>query len=208
MITKIFSDPKIVTKIQTKLPQLFQLAELDSSRAGRLGMEVGSARERILIALLIHVFGLENIETAIPITEPEVDVQVNNNPISIKTMTGRNLVGVKLIWTVDAEQAFKFSERYIPGIDMLLIQINWGHEGGFYYFPATIQQEIFEHIGRERYLSLPKPGTNPRGVEISTQAIRLLASHQGIYSFPIHWHRQNIEYDPYQRWLDYWQKEE
>jgi len=83
-------------------------------------MEVGSARERILIALLIYKFGETNVETQIPITEPEVDVKVLGNPISIKTVTGSKLNGVKLIWTVDAEQAFKFSQSYQPRCDILL----------------------------------------------------------------------------------------
>jgi len=113
-ITNLFTDPEIVAKIQARLPGLFYLAELENSRAGRVGMEVGSAREKILIALLIYKFGLENVETNISITEPEVDVKVFGNPISIKTLTGKKLGTVKLIWTVDAEQALRFSREYNP----------------------------------------------------------------------------------------------
>ena len=84
-INKLFTEETIVKKIQARLPELFYLAELESSRAGKVGMEVGSARERILIALLIYKFGKANVETDIPITEPEVDVKVFGNPVSIKT---------------------------------------------------------------------------------------------------------------------------
>lgn len=49
-IDNIFQDSSVVKKIQDKLPKLFQLAELDNSRGGKLGMEIGSARERIVIA--------------------------------------------------------------------------------------------------------------------------------------------------------------
>jgi hypothetical protein len=73
-IHKIFQDLDIVEKIQAKLPTLFQLAELDNSRDGKLGIEIGSARERIVIALLIYQFGEENVTTNIPITESETDV--------------------------------------------------------------------------------------------------------------------------------------
>ena len=113
-ITDLFNDEKTITKIQARLPELFQVAELESSRAGKVGMEVGSARERILIALLIYKFGEANVETDFPITEPEIDVKVLEVPISIKTVTGKNLNGIKLIWTVDAKQALKFSEEYYP----------------------------------------------------------------------------------------------
>lgn len=65
-VSKIFEDQKLVEKIKDSLPYLFRLAELEVSRAGKVGMEVGTLRERILVALLIHIFGRENIETAIP----------------------------------------------------------------------------------------------------------------------------------------------
>lgn len=89
-ISDLFTDKRLVSKVQVRLPQLFHLAELESSRAGKVGMEVGSARERILIALLIHKFGKADIETDIPITEAEVDVKLLGRPISIKTVTGKN----------------------------------------------------------------------------------------------------------------------
>ena len=62
-IKKMFLDKELVTKVQNKLPKLFYRAELESSRAGKIGMEVGTLRERILIALLIYYFGEENVET-------------------------------------------------------------------------------------------------------------------------------------------------
>lgn len=43
-ILEIFQDKNLVNKIQTRLPYLFQLAELECSRAGKIGMEVGSLR--------------------------------------------------------------------------------------------------------------------------------------------------------------------
>jgi len=41
-ILELFSDKVLVQKVQTKLSKLFQFAELESSRAGKVGMEVGS----------------------------------------------------------------------------------------------------------------------------------------------------------------------
>ena len=87
-LTEIFNDEKLVNKIKVRLPYLFQLAELESSRADRIGMEVGSLREKIIIALLIYKFGEENVETEIPITEPEIDVKLFGAPISIKSTKG------------------------------------------------------------------------------------------------------------------------
>lgn len=64
-------------------------------------MEVGSLRERIIVALLICKFEEANLESEIPITEPEVDVRLLGEPVSVKTITGKRFSGVKLIWTVD-----------------------------------------------------------------------------------------------------------
>jgi len=86
-ITELFSDRALVEKIQIRLPQLFHIANLESSRAGKIGMEVGSLRERILIALLIYRFGEESVYTELPITETEIDVVVFDRPLSIKTIS-------------------------------------------------------------------------------------------------------------------------
>jgi len=123
-LIEIFEDKNLVEKIKKRLPYLFQLAEEESSRAGKIGMEVGSIRERIIIALLIYKFGEAKVETDVPITEAEVDVKVFGEPVSIKTVTGKSFSGVKLIWTVDAQRAKEFWERYYPSCDILLVQIN------------------------------------------------------------------------------------
>lgn len=180
---------------------------MEGSRAGKVGIEVGSAGERIIIALLIYKFGKDNVETNIPITQPEIDVRVFDQPISIKTITGKNLSGVKIIWTVDAEQALNFRQSYSPSCDILLIQLNWDNIGWFYLFPKTVQVEIFNRIGRQIYIKLPKAGTNPRGVEISADALKLLANHPQSLRFPIKWFRKKFNYNPYQRWLELWQKD-
>jgi hypothetical protein len=206
-ITDLFTDEITVKKIQARLPELFYIAELESSRAGRVGMEVGSVRERILIALLIYKFGVENVRTDIPIIAAEVDAYVFGNSLSIKTMTGTMLRSVKLIWTVDAEQAHKFFQTYTPSCDILLAQVNWDFTGGLFFFPKYVQEETLTLIGRDKYMNLPKAGNNPRGVEITTQALNIIASHSDSLSIPIEWHRKLVDFDPYNRWLEYWAKE-
>jgi len=205
-LIEIFEDAKLVNRIKNKLPYLFQLAELESSRAGKIGMEVGSLRERIIIALLIYKFGEVNVETNIPITEPEVDVKLFGKPISIKTITGKGFSGVKLIWTVDAQKAKEFRETYYPHCDIILIQISWGSIGGFYYIPVEAQRELFDKIGRNRYIKLPKPGTNPRGVEITKEALSSLVKDNLSKVIEINWQKTKVDYDPYKRWVDYWRE--
>ena len=206
-LVKIFEDRKLVEKIEKRLPYLFQLAELESSRAGKIGMEVGSLRERIIVALLIYKFGGDSVETEIPITEPEVDVRLFGEPVSVKTLTGKGFSGVKLIWTVDAQKAKEFQETYSPHCDILLVQINWNNKGGFYYIPLETQKRLFDKIGKEKYIRLPKPGTNPRGVEITKEALEVLVKDGESKVIEIYWQKAKIDYNPYKRWVDYWEED-
>lgn len=205
-LIEIFEDTELIDKIKRRLPYFFQLAELESSRAGKIGMEVGSVRERIIVALLIYKFGKENVETEIPITEPEVDVKLFKESVSIKTITGKGFGGVKLVWTVDAEQAEKFLNRYYPRCDILLIQIAWDSTGGFYYIPLNAQKRLFDKIGKENYIKLPKPGTNPRGVEISKQALSNLVLDKETRSIEIDWQKIKVDFNSYKRWIDLWRE--
>lgn len=206
-LAEIFEDETLAGKIKRRLPYFYQLAELESSRAGKIGMEVGSVREKIIIALLIYKFGESNIKTDIPIIEPEIDVELFGQPLSIKTITGRGFGGVKLIWTVDAQKAKEFLESYYPLCDILLVQIVWGNRGGLYYISLEAQKKLFEEIGRERYIKLPKPGTNPRGVEISKEALLRLIRDKETKFIEIDWQKSKIDYHPYKRWVDYWKEE-
>lgn len=206
-IFDLFSDHALVEKIQRRLPEAFYLAEQDSSRAGRVGMEVGSAREKILIALLLHKFGEANVETNLSIHEPEADVKVFGEPLSIKTFTGSTFKDVKIIWTVDHEQVIDFSKKYLPSCDMLLAQVNWGGVGGLFYFTKAAQIELLNRIGRERYIKIPKTGTNPRGVSISSRALGFLARNPSTHHLPIRWVKTEINYNIYKRWINFWQED-
>jgi hypothetical protein len=206
-ICEIFEDEVLKRRVKKRLPYLYRVAELESSRAGKIGMQVGSVRESIIVALLVYKFGESNVKTDIPIIEPEVDVELFGQPISIKTITGTGFSGVKLIWTVDPQKAREFLENYTPRCDILLTQIVWNRKGGFYYIPLESQQRVFERLGREGYIKLPKPGTNPRGVEIAKEALSSLVQDEESRLIEIDWQKPEIDYQPYKRWVDYWSEE-
>ncbi|MBM3119525.1 MAG: hypothetical protein FJ006_08270 [Chloroflexi bacterium] len=46
-LIEIFEDEKLVEKVKRRLPYLFQLAELESSRAGKIGMWGGGSTRRL-----------------------------------------------------------------------------------------------------------------------------------------------------------------
>lgn len=205
-VKDLFSDNRFVLRIKNKLPKLFHIAELESSRAGKIGMEVGSAREKVIIALLIYKYGKEKVNTNIPITEAETDVLVNNIPYSIKTITGNG--GVKAVWTVDASSAANFIENYMPKCHIILIQINWGYtRGGFSLIPLQVQKRVLGKLGKEKYLKLPKAGTNPRGVEFTKEAIETMLADKETLKIDVDWKKEVLEYDIYKKWVEYWKED-
>ena len=43
-INKIFNDEVIIERIKTKLPEFFQMANVESSRAGKVGMVINKIK--------------------------------------------------------------------------------------------------------------------------------------------------------------------
>ena len=204
-IKELFTDGATVSEIQDKLPKLFRIAEIESSRAGKIGMEVGSLREKVIGGLLIYKFGEDKINTNIPITEPETDVVIAGKNLSIKTITGNG--GVKAVWTVDAESSARFIQNYEPKCDMLLIQIWWNeNKDSFFFIPIEVQREVFRKLGKDKYLKMPKAGTNPLGVEFSKEAIELMLTNKKTLRIKINWIKSNTEYNVYKRWVDLWRE--
>lgn len=207
---KLFDDNLIIKRVKNKLPHLFQLAELESSRNGKVGMEIGSVRERILIALLMYKFGIDIVDPDIPITAPEVDVYVENTPLSIKTVTTKSdrYSSVKLIWTVDHKKALEFKETYVPSCDMLLAKIRWNGIGKLLLFTKESQKKVLDNIGRDIYIKIPKENTNARGVEIAADALLLLEKCEDTRVIDINFVRGKIDYrEVYTKWLDAWRDE-
>lgn len=210
LLNELFDNPLIADKIEKKLPHLFQLASMESQRNGKVGMEVGSTREKILIALLMHTFGVDAVNADLPITEPEVDIFVHNVPLSIKTVTttkGRWGGGIKLVWSVDADTAVRFKNNYTPSCDMLLAQIQWDDSGYLYLFPKQAQTEIMNRIGKDAYMRLPKPGTNARGVELTAAALNELSQHPHTKRIKIFFKEETLDYkEVYVKWLNAWRE--
>jgi len=206
-ITELFQDAVSVEKIRKKLPRLFQLAELESQRAGKIGMEVGSIRERIIVSLLIHKFGIKAVETEIPITAHEADVKLYDLPISIKTITGKYYSGIKLIWTVDAENAREFRDKYSPTCGMIFVQIVWGATEGIFFIPKDVQYLAFKKFKKNKFFKLPKKGTNPRGVEMTAEALKMCLNHRDTLSIKIDWNKEDIAFNPFKKWIDLWAEE-
>ena len=204
-IEELFTDSAYVKLIQARLPRLFVIAGLESSRAGKIGMQVGSLRENILIALLFYAFGEKRVNADFAITTSETDVEVNGKPISVKTITGSG--GIKASWTVDAGSAAHFIMAYKPTMDIILAQIVWGsREGGLFLIPKEVQLDVFKKLGGKEYLKMPKADTNPRGIEFSKAAISEMLQSNKTKRIEIEWKQIKEVYNIYGRWIEYWKE--
>lgn len=202
---QLFSPP-YSHKIKKVLPTLFNMVELENRRGNKLGMEVGNARERVLIALFMYIYGTKSVEFP-PTTSSELDITVESHPVSIKTKLGKGLSGVKLIWTVDREKIMQFMKFFTPKSHLLYVNIIWNRDGGFFFIPPDVQQEILQDLGPEAFMKIPPLGTNPRGVEISSDAMRAMQEHKKTLSLIIHWKRDlSLLKEPalYDRWIRLW----
>lgn len=198
--------PPFRERIIKVLPTLFNMVELENRRGKKLGMEVGNARERVIIALFMYVYGGDKVKFP-PSTSPELDVWVDGHPVSIKTKSTSGLTGVKLVWTVDWDAIDAFLDSYQPVSDLLYINILWEKTGTFYLIPREVQEETIQELGIESYVKVPPRGTNPRGVEISKEAMALLQSHEYTRTLPINWYRDKsllVERALYRRWIELW----
>lgn len=207
---KLFDDNLIVKRVKNKLSHLFQLAELESSRNGKIGMEIGSVRERILISLLMYKFGIDIVDPNIPITAPEIDVIVDNTPLSIKTTTTttEKWSPIKLIWTVDHQKALEFKNTYTPSCDMMVAKIRWNNIGKLLLFSKEAQCQVLNELGRDQYIRLPKENTNSRGVVITEEALSLLERHKDTRCIEVNFNREKMDYrEVYTKWLDAWRED-
>jgi len=79
-----FNNRTFTLLVQNNLPTLFKKAEIESMKGGKIGMEVGILRERILISLLIKSFGVENVKFDFSSNDNSKDTQVFDDVLSIK----------------------------------------------------------------------------------------------------------------------------
>lgn len=204
---ELFSPP-YKEQIIRILPTLFNRVDKENRRGNKLNMGVGFARERILVALLMYIYGTDSVRFPSKIS-PEMDVKVNGHPVSIKTKTGPGNAGVKLVWTSDRIKINEFYSSYMPSSELLYVNIIWGSIGRFYLIPLSAQREIYNELTPEGYIKLPREGTNSRGVEIAYKAMEKLQSHSATRFIKILWKKDAFllgeeDWTPYSRWIESW----
>ena len=197
----IFTSVEFQDLIKSKLPKLFEIAEVESTRGGKIGMEVGILRERVLTSFFISKVGEDNVDSDSSATENSKDVQVNGDDISIKTFTGSGYSGVKIFWTSDTESAKRVMDTYTPKFDLIVANINWGsNKGGLYYVDKQTQRQVMDSGGRNKFLKISS-GSNNRGITYGTDVLKKLLNHENTLKIEIDWVKTNEKFNIFERWV-------
>ena len=197
----IFTSVEFQDLIKSKLPKLFEIAEVESTRGGKIGMEVGILRERVLTSFFISKVGEDNVDSDSSATENSKDVQVNGDDISIKTFTGSGYSGVKIFWTSDTESAKRVMDTYTPKFDLIVANINWGsNKGGLYYVDKQTQRQVMDSVGRDKFLKISS-GSNNRGITYGTDVLKKLPNHENTLKIEIDWVKTNEKFNIFERWV-------
>ncbi len=64
MRLRLLDDENAQKWIRKGLPEAFRIVEIENSRAGKVSMEVGNHREKVIIGLLIAFYGKDKVQTS------------------------------------------------------------------------------------------------------------------------------------------------
>lgn len=177
---------EIMTDIGTKR---FKEIYIENTENGKVGAEIGKAREVTIKSLLQICLGTENnFEKTNPGLE-RVDIIINGERISIKSpMTSWKKKGLPesctVKWRVDDFKKFKKDFT----IDTHLLYVGfWQTEysgPSIYFIPKHVQQEILEEVGRDKYLKKPN---NSITVFIPRRIMDKLVKHQETLKYSLSW---------------------
>ena len=156
--------------VQDDLVYLYRQSQSECSKNGRLSMEIGTSREKDLIAVLRHHIG-SGVEYDVGTHAPE-DVKICGEKFSIKHLSSRVGIGnIKIKWTSDTERAHDFREQLFSSLadeyysNMILVYIDRSTKT--ITIIGVLRQVIMngvEQLGYDAFIS--RTGTNNRGVEL------------------------------------------
>ena len=199
-IVSLLNDENKVEHFVQNLPIAFEMASNEMPGNPAIGM----IREHIIIGYFISEFGIDKVTVPTQGNERGFDVFVCDEKLSIKTVTNDGHGSVKVLWTVDQLRADQEIRAYQPEYDLFLVTIHWGHtRDSIFYIPTSVQLETHAQFGNMIYLNF-RPGTNNRGITISTEAMKALKSHPNTLRREVTWTKQGLHYTPYERWEEFW----
>jgi hypothetical protein len=187
-INELFACDDFTNETRKYLPALINLVNSLCDRNGKLTQEVGRLREEAIKFHISRYCG-ESVEQEPAMNElvgihDKKDCVLFNRDVSIKTTTGKSVV--KIDWSDDKDENQNFLNTYIPEMDLMFLNINWGATSYLYYIPENAQKAVIGAIGNANYLKLSKSKRN-KGVSIQTKALKMLKEHPDTLCIEIDW---------------------
>ena len=199
-LIKLFNDQEKRDRFAKGLPTAFDIVK---QRMPKRSLAVGILREHVIIGFFVSEFGASNVVVSDVGNQRSGTFVLCGQELSIKTRTNSNVV--KILWTSDTEKVQEEIDSYKPQHDTLLVSIHWKHrKNSVFYFPLSAQHSVFNKIGRGKYLKSAS-GTNNRGIDITTEALSNLETHEDTLSIHVNWTPTAANYPkPWVEWENYW----
>ena len=155
-----------------KLIYLYQLSHYENQRNNRLTAEVGTSREKDIIAYMIFILNKSNVQYKID-NEKEEDIIVNGRKISIKHSSNKTCSSssIKVQWTENRNIQNKLMKKFHFKCDILLIYVRFdkcnikcGQLEILY-----ISNELLNNIKKQMKNIFKTRNSNGRGIEFSSR---------------------------------------
>lgn len=153
------------------------------STNGKIGMEVGKWREKIMIVCLWDCFGKENV-IIVSESKGNIDMYFFGVPMSIKFADiTKNVTKINATWSIGKtdEQVEENKKEYKPDFTILYCGIRYGQTcNSIFLIDTKTQNEVFGELGRETYLT-----RGGKGLTIPAKVVKKLIQHQSTKSIVV-----------------------
>lgn len=156
-----------------KLLKLYQVSQMEYKRNNRLTPDVGSSREKDLIAYMKYILK-DKINYKID-NEKEEDVLINNTKVSIKHSSTKSLSSssIKIQWTENKIQQTKFINDFEFTCDLMIVFVRFNNNNSgeieiLYNLSATLNKIMKSFKDNDIQIFKTRENSNGRGIEFST----------------------------------------
>jgi hypothetical protein len=175
MLEPVFESTQVYA-----LVHLYQISNLENTRNERLTAEVGTSREKDLIAYICHTLKNKEVDYKIN-NEAEEDLIVSGRKISIKHSSNKSCSGasVKVHWAENKNKQSEFIKTFEFTCDILLVFVRFSADDvshgnvEFLYF----SKEMLNHFKKKMNNIFKTRNSNGRGIEFSKVFFDAIVDH-------------------------------
>ena len=176
-LKKLFEENNII-----KLLKMYQCSQMEHQRNNRLTADVGTSREKDLVAYMKYILS-EKVNYKID-NEKEEDVILNERKISIKHSSVKTCsnASIKLQWTENKERQNKFIETFKFTCDLMIVYVRFKEisngEIEVMYCTVEILNELLNNFKENgENIFKMRENSNGRGIEFNRNFFQAMIKH-------------------------------